>query len=276
MDFAIDFNNTNVKTILIPALASFLTIAFLRFSTGAWRGSVLAPLGIGSGFLVSYYFTMGLPLWPVSSVLGMLPIVVVAGMALGVLLDLNGAKNNSLTMIHIIASLGLVFWVASLWHGGSIQQSELVLYGVLILCGFWALQHLNEQRDEGLAPAISLLSASIGLTIIASIYGTRTGLFSTGLAASCLGYIVWNWPNCRFPWGSSATLVGGGVYLVLASELAIKNPSLTLPIALTLLSFTIFNVTNRLFPTGVAFQPFIQLMFSALPIALAAYLTLNP
>lgn len=276
MDLAIDFNNTNVKILLIPAVVSFLSVAILRFSLGAWRGSVLAPLGIGCGFLASYFFTMGLPLWPVASVLGLLPVVALGGMAAGALLDLKAAKDSTITMLHIIISLGLVFWVASLWHGGSIEQNELVLYGVLILSGFWAFQRLNAQRDEALAPAISLLSASIGISVIATIYGTRTGLFSTGLAAACFGYIAWNWPNCRFPWGSSATLVGGGIYLVLASELAIKNPTLALPVGLTLFSFVMFDLGNKLFPTGTAFQPFIQLLFSALPIAAAAYLTLNP
>ncbi len=273
MDLTIDFNDTNVKTLLVPIVASFITIAFLRVSAGPWRGSILAPLGIGSGFLASYFLSMGLPLWPVASVLGLLPVVVVAGMIVGLVLDMNSAKTSTLTMLHISASLGLVFWVASLWHGGGIQQSELVLYGVLILSGFWAMQRMNDQRDEGIAPAISLLTACIGLTVIATIYGTRTGLFSTGLAAACFGYIIWNWPNCRFPWGSSATLVGGGVYIVLASELAIKNPALALPVGLTLINFVVFDLTNKLFPTGNAFQPFIQLMFSALPIALAAYLT---
>lgn len=272
MDFSIDFNDTNVKILLVPAVISFLTIAFLRITTGAWLGSVLAPLGVGSGFLASYSLTVGLPLWPIATVLGLLPFVVAGAMFIGVFLDLNSAKNNSITMLHIIASLGLVFLVASKWHGGGIDQSELVLYGVLIISGFWAMQQLNDQRDEGLAPAISLLSAAVGLTVVATIYGTRTGLFSTSLAAACFGYIVWNWPKSRYPWGSSGTLVGGGVYLILASELAIKNPALALPIGLTLLSFIIYNITSRLFPVGTAFQPFIQLMFSAIPIAAAGYL----
>jgi hypothetical protein len=275
MDLTIDFNDTNIKTIFVPIVASLLTIAILRLS-GAWRGSALAQLSIGIGFLASYFLTMGLPLWPVASVLGLLPFVVVAGMVVGVLLDLNSAKDSTLTLLHISVSLGLVFWVASLWHGGGIQQSELVLYGVLILSGFWAMQRLHHQRDEGVAPAISLLTACIGITVVATIYGTRTSLFSTGLAAACVGFIVWNWPNCRYPWGSSATLVGGSVYIVLASELAIKNPALALPIGLTLLSFIIFDITNRLFPVNSVFQPFIQLIFSAFPIALAAYFTQNP
>lgn len=275
MDFASYLNDTNVKTLVIPALGSFLTIALLRLSLGAWRGSVLASLGIGIGFLFSYYFTMGLPLWPVSSVHGMLPLVVIGGMVIGVFLDLNVVKNSTNTMLHLITALGLVFWVASMWHGGGINQSELVLYGVLILSGFWALQRMDEQRDEGLAPAISILSASVGLTIIATIYGTRTSLFSSGLGAAIFGYMLWNWPRCRFPWGSSATLVSGGVYLVLASELAIKNPALALPVGLTLLSFIIFDITNKFFPTDKSFQPFIQILFSALPIAFAAYLSLD-
>ena len=47
MDLTIDFNDTNVKTLLVPIVASFITIAFLRVSAGPWRGSILAPLGIG-------------------------------------------------------------------------------------------------------------------------------------------------------------------------------------------------------------------------------------
>lgn len=272
MDLSIDFNDTNVRIFLIPAVVSILAIGFLRITLGAWRTSVLAPVGIGVGFLVSYFLTTGLPLWPVASVLGITPYVVVAGILVGSFLDMRSTENSSLTLMHIALSMVLVFWVATQWHGGTIHENEMVLYGVLIFSGFWAMQQLNDQRDSGLAPAISIFSALVGIAIIANIYGTRTGLFASSLAAATIGYMVWNWPNCRYPWGSTGTIVGGGVYLILASELAIKNPALALPIGLTLLSFIIHNLTYRLFPTGNALQPFIQIMFSSLPIATAGYL----
>lgn len=272
MELNIDFTDTNVRIFLIPAVASFITIAVIRMLLGSWRASVLAPIGIGVGFLASYVLTTGLPLWPIASVLGITPYVVGLAIILGGILDLRDTPNSTLTMLHIALAMGLVFWVASKWHGGSINPDEMLLYGILVFSGFWAMQQLNDQRDSGLAPAISVLSALAGLAVISHFYGTRTGLFASALGAATIGYMVWNWPKCRYPWGSSGTIMGAGVYLVLASELAIKNPSLAMPIGFTLLPFIIYNLTFRFFPTGSALQPFIQIMFSAIPIAIAGYL----
>jgi hypothetical protein len=272
MDMAIDFASTNARIYLIPFASTILTIALLRLFLGAWRGAVLAAVGIGSGFLISYFLVRGYNLWPPFGALGILPFVAIAGILAGTFLDVHDAPPSVVNLFILALSFAIVGWVAFEWNSGVISGDGLVLYGALVFAGYWLMQRLYDNRDFGLASSIAAFSGAFGLILIADVYGTRTGLFASGLAAAIAGYMVWNWPKYRYPWGAVGTLVAGGIFLTLASELAIKNEGLAFPVGITMTCFIVYDITSRLFPVRQALQPFIQIAASAIPIAAAAYM----
>jgi hypothetical protein len=117
--------------------------------------------------------------------------------------------------------------------------------------------------------------ASVGLGLIAwisDIFVDRDLAF--GLAATLLGFYVWNWPRPRLFFGRSILLAGGGGMLLIALRLLEQAPPLA-P-AIILLGFIFFiDSALRNLPHRFTFilnfsQSLAIIVLAAIPLLLAA------
>lgn len=275
MEFQIDFGDPLLRSLLLPFLAALAGCGIVRLLAGEWRGMVHGGLGIGLGFLAFILLRYGFVGWPVEDAIHMLGLVVIGAMLAGAILDEMEPPESAVTFIHVALPFGLVFWLGNEIEGEKLTTSVAIIYGALTIGGFWVLQRLEQDRDEGLAPH---LGAALGLGALALAAMVRDNALdepAAAMAAAILAFGLINWPRQRLPWGAGTGFIAGLGFVAVATLMIFSDPALKIPVALSFLAFIASPAAQKYFPTKPAFEPFVQILFGLVAVmlsGLAAYL----
>jgi hypothetical protein len=267
MDF---LTTSDIQTIIVPLVTTILAGLSIRMFFGAGRGSLMVSLSIAIGFVVSYWLVKGPIHWAIPTLDTLLPAVVIGGAVFGALMDELDFSKAFRTIIYLVVSLALVYFIGDLQNGNNYSGRILIRYGVVILACFWILSRMDDDRDEGLGAPLALMLASIGFAVVLTIYKSRYGLFASSLGAAALGFTLLNWPRVRFPIGASGIMAGALGLMTIMAIVGLESVSiLAPPLGVCLLTFAVPIVTQRYFIVEPAFQPFIQILLS-LPFIIGA------
>ncbi len=275
MELQIDFNDPLMRSLLLPFLAALAGCGIVRLLAGEWRGMVHGGLGIGLGFLAFILLRYGFVGWPVKDAIHILGLVVIGAMAAGAIIDEMELPESAVTFIHVVLPFGLVFWLGNEIEGEKLTTSVAIIYGALTIGGFWVLQRLEQDRDEGLAPH---LGAALGLAALALAAVVRDNSLdepAAALAAAILAFGLINWPHQRLPWGAGTGFIAGLGFIAVATLMIFSDPALKIPVALSFLAFIASPAAQKYFPTKPALEPFVQILFGLVAVMLsgvAAYL----
>ncbi len=153
------------------------------------------------------------------------------------------------------ATLGLVEWVAWLWHPNFLEGIGFVYNRVgwpLFLLGAMAAVaalHVLQRESYGLRGASASLAAFVGLALMLSrsFVGPVREVFLLGLLVAAVGIVILGMATLEagvLPWWCGAALIAGsplvGFLLYLFSELA-----WLLGVAWALVGFAIFRAGTR-------------------------------
>lgn len=270
MPVELDFTNPLLRSLLLPFLAAIVASGVIRMFAGPWRGVVHGAVGIGIGFLAFVLIRYGFVGWPIKDGIHMLGLVIVAAMLGGIVLDELELPEFATTITHLAVPLLLVFWLGSEIVGEKLTTRMALMYGALTIAGFWLLERLEQDRDEGMAPHLGVAMALASLAIIALIRGNSMFEPAAALATATLGFAVINWPRQRLPWGAGAGLVTGAGYLAIATLMLFADGDMKIPVGLSLLAFISSPAAQKYFRTKPVLEPFVQILFGLIAVLLSA------
>lgn len=269
MGFVIDFDNGYVQTFAVPLVVSAISVGLLRYLMGPWLGVLLGSMGIAVGFLASLLLAQGLPGWPPGNALAMLPHIILAGMVAGALLD---EADNPIALVrpaYIATPMIIIFWLGVSFYSAFQNIAGTVPYALLMIMGIIVLQRLHEDRDDGIASPVALLAAFSGLAVVGLVSETSLARYPIAVAMAIIGFLVWNWPRCRFPWGTAGTLSMGGAYLALAAFIFLQDRSMAIPLILSFGAFFVHPLSERVLMPEPRMSPIVQAVVSLVPMGLA-------
>ena len=232
------FANPLVQSVLVPVVGGFLLTAAIRIANGASKGPLVAGASVALGFLIGYGLVVGLPPLPPVSAQQKLAYVVAAGLVLGFLLDFFRRPPLYREVLYIVGTAAALYWMAQPRIAGGNAWTYLAL--IALWLGVLILGHrLERSRSAGIEPAIKLLVAALGLGVIA-LFGRSASQaqLAFGLATALGGFMLWNWPVNRYPFGATLLLGAGGALAGMAIVLALYSE--TSPAALAILLLCCF------------------------------------
>ncbi|MDP6843158.1 MAG: hypothetical protein QGH73_15920 [Rhodospirillales bacterium] len=141
------------------------------------------------------------------------------------------------------------------------------------MAGAFIIIRLTGEPEVKSTPAIMLLFAAIGVSIVALLGASASIAQLAGtLAAAIGGFLLWNWPWARYPLGAAGVLGGGGVLLSLVLTLGLFSEDVSRPaLGLLILIFLAPPLAARL-PLGrhAVLGPVVLGIVAAIPVAIAA------
>lgn len=269
MEFVIDFTNGHVQTFAVPLVVSIISVGLLRYLLGPWMGVLLGSLGIAFGFLASLLLVQGLPGWPPANALGMLPYILLAGMTAGALVDEADNPIALVRPLYIGLPMVIIFWLGVTFYSAFRDISGTVPYALLMIAGIIALQRLHDDRDDAIASPVALLAALSGLAVVGLVSETSLARYPIAAAMATLGFLLWNWPRCRFPWSTAGTLSIGGTYLALLAFIFLQDRDMAIPLVISFGVFFVHPITERVFMPEPRMSAIVQLAVSLVPVGLA-------
>jgi hypothetical protein len=275
MELQIDFSDPLMRSLLLPFLATLASCGIFRLFAGPWRGRVHGGLGIGLGFLAFILLRYGFVGWPVSDAVHILGLVVVGAMATGAIMDELELPDSAITFIHVALPFALVFGLGNEFEGEKLTTSVAIIYGALTVGGFWVLQRLEQDRDEGLAPHLGAVMGLGALALAGVVRDNSLNEPAAALGAAILAFGLINWPHQRLSWGAGTGFISGLGFLAVATLMIFSDPALKVPVALSFLAFIASPAAQKYFPTKPALEPFVQIFFGLAAVLLsgvAAYL----
>lgn len=237
-------------------------------------------MAITIGFLLGYLVILGLPGFPPPSSTQKLPYLVVLVAILAVVVALVRGRLIVASAGLAVLAIGGLLWLSGRRLGGGDILSVALALGPLWLGWLVILFRLARLRNQGQAPAVMVLVAALGLAGI-GIFGASAsvGQMALALAAAVGGYLLWNWPRVRFPFGETGLVAAGGSLLLLASYLILAWPRAYIFVAVAVLVLVFFadGPAGRLMPRGegarAVLAPVILGVTALLPVAVAVAIT---
>jgi len=221
----------------VPLLVSALLAGVLRFAGRATMGPRLSAAGVGLGILATYGLAMGVPPLPPVISLEKIAYVTAAGLILGVLIDLTRVAPFARWFAFAALLAAALYWLAEpradLNHPW--RLAGLVALWIIGLVTLWRAE---AGRDGGMEPVIKLLVAAIGVGLVAMIGNADVqAKLAFATAAALVGFLVWNWPQTRYPW-NAALLLGAQVTLLgLIANLSLFSAASLPALAILILVF---------------------------------------
>ncbi|MEX2644169.1 MAG: hypothetical protein WD270_11990, partial [Acetobacterales bacterium] len=258
------------------AAAALATLA-IRLIGGSGRGAQLAGAGIGIGVLtfLSIWF-QGLPEVSARHLHHLVPYAVAAGLLIGLAVDAAAPGRGVRAAVTLLCSAVAVWWLLGAPFAGVARLA--FLYDAAPLFAAWAvvLLRLGRPVEDARSPAVMLAMAALGVAGLAWLNGGDFYLLAAlAVAASALGFLVWNWPGPRFAFGSAALLGGGGALMALVTAQWLSRMPAALGLALLALGLVFFadGVAARMrLGSGLVRQilsPLQLALLAAFPVALA-------
>lgn len=269
MDFVLNFSDPTIAGYFVPLVVSMVFVSLIRFLLGDWRGDVYASVAILFGFLAMYVLVRGFDLWPVGSVLGALPWLILFGLPVGVILDEMDDPDFLRNVMLALVPFLTVFWIANLSFVDGASFSTFIVMALVILLAVIVLGQVHGEREAGLNAPISLMMVLGGMAMIGEIRNEAITPYAVSLAAATLGYLFWNWPRLRHPWGASGTFTLGTATVGIIAIMLMRGSLLeAVPIIIVLTSIFVPLLMEKLFPVNRFAAPFVQIMFSMITIIL--------
>ncbi len=207
------FSNPAFQSLALPMVVALLTSAALRLAGGRGAGPALAGAGIGLGFLAGDIAVMGLPAWPPLAAVHKLSVIAVAGIAVGVALDLGRAGRNMRIFAILAATFSITAWIGWPALTGGDGPATLRL-AVLWALSAGILVSLDRPSGQAAGPAAMLCAAALGVSMLVVLSGSTGGAqLAAALAAACLGFFALAWPPTGLAFAASGQL-GAGLPLV--------------------------------------------------------------
>lgn len=234
-----------VPPLLQAPLTSFLVAAIaaglIRLIGGPGRGNALAGAAIGIGVLTAWAIHVGAPVISPRHLSGRIPVVVLAGVVAGVILDVGRLGPTLKVPITMVACVGAAWWMVgapglSTWQHG-------LHFKAMILAAAWlvVLLRLGRGFADQRTPLVMLLVGALGLAGVAELIGNAFfAMPALLLAASALAQLAWSWPGARFAFGAAAALGGGGALMATATALWLGTRGTGIGLALLLLGLVFF------------------------------------
>jgi UDP-N-acetylmuramyl pentapeptide phosphotransferase/UDP-N-acetylglucosamine-1-phosphate transferase len=259
------FDQIAVQSALVPVLLGFVLTGAVRLANGRARGPLVAGAAVGLTFSAVYFLIVGIPPHPPVGALDKLVYGTVGGVVLGFVVDRLRLPPFVRWLLFPAGTAALIYWLET----PGIETAGLwawVGLGALWLTGIAALWRLEAERDNGLNPAIMLMIAALGLAAVAIFGGApEIAHLAVALATALLGFALWNWPSCFYPWGAALLLGGGGALFMLAWIAALNYPDISLPALAVLLLVFFADLAARHMHLGES-----RAARAAAPIVLAA------
>ena len=272
-------NNPIILLFVLPFFGTILMTGLIWLLGRNDSGIALANASVGAAFAWISALVLGTPAFPPAFNSSAILSATVALLIIGILLDLFLTAETKFgrsieTSAFILSAIGAVTWM----------QGGIDIWSIPILIG-WGLTIFNLQRvgtrtapsrgNSGNWATLLIVLASLGLGIIAWISDIVVDRdLAFGLAASALGFYVWNWPRPRLFFGRSILLAGGGGMLMIALRLLEQAPPLAPAIILLGFIFFIDSALRNLparFATILKISPSLTIIvLAAIPILLAA------
>lgn len=269
MAFVIDFTDGQIQTFAVPLVVSAISVGLLRYLLGPWVGVLLGSLGIAFGFLASLLLVQGFPGWPPANALAMLPYIIMAGMVAGALVDEADNPIALVRPLYIGLPMVIIFWLGVSFYSAFRDIAGTVPYALLMIAGIITLQRLHEDRDDAIASPLALLAALAGLAVVGLISETSLARYPIAAAMAVIGFLLWNWPRCRFPWGTAGTLSIGGTYLALIAFIFLQDRDMAVPLIISFGAFFVHPLTERVLMPEPRMSAIVQVVVSLVPIGLA-------
>lgn len=225
-----------VQSVFIPVLGGFVLTGVIRFLNGKARGPRVASASVGIGFLVGYGLIAGSPALPPNTAVEKLAYLVTAALVLGFLLDFVNVPKAIRWFAFVLGSAAALYWLS----GPKIETGGTLTYLTLIVLWFGSLISLWRLEVGGgadLVPSIKLIAVALGLGAVA-IFGRAAdlGQMAFGLATALGGFMLWNWPKNRYPYGATLLLTAGGGLAAISFTLALYTATSSIALALLLLA----------------------------------------
>jgi hypothetical protein len=234
---ALSLNDAGVQISLLPLGVAAVSTGAIRLVGGGWRGPTLASAAIVIGTLGAGLVLLGLPAFPPQTSLQKLLYAIAVSLFLGTMLDLRRPRDWVLAILIVLWAAAAVAWIAE----PRLQDADdlaLAQVGILYVATLLVLFRLQERLSAGLVPSIMTFSAALGIGGVSVIGGAVTaGQMAFALAAATFGFMLWNWPVARYPFGFSALFAGGGALPLLAGQSLLYEGADPTALALVLLVF---------------------------------------
>ena len=226
------------QSILLPLVLSWVATGILRFAWGPLRGPKIASASAGMAFVLAYFVAAGLPAWPSAGSAHNLFYLGLAGLLIGVILDSEGAGDRVRRIAVLVLPLLAVASVIVPFSTGSLRAWDYVLITSVGTAVAIMFMRLSRTSGSAVTAPIQLAVAAAGVAAIAwyggNFFQVKASLI---LAASSAGFLLWNWPVCRFPAGA-ALLLGAGIPLAaLAAQMALYGSASKAALAVLVLVF---------------------------------------
>jgi hypothetical protein len=226
-----------VKGVAIPIGVAILFTVFFRFCLGHTLGNRMASASVGIAFLVGYTLLFTWPVFPPTSAGQKLPYIVLAGLAIGLIIDLLKTPT-------IFKYLAIIFWPAVIiaWLGWrqltNLSVETGLTLGLLLIAAIFMFDRLANSGARKSNASVVLLTASLGASFLTFIgaSGSLSQIYAI-LAAAAGGFLLCNWPTSKFTFGTSALMAGGGAFLSLATSVILFSETHLISFAILLLVF---------------------------------------
>ena len=260
-----------IQSGLFPLISAFVLTGVLRLVGGSRAGVRAASGATGIALLISSLLVLGAPAWPAHTGMQKFFYLTASGLLLGLLLDLRAASVRLLWLWGLIWMAAAFVWLA--WPQLDRRDTLWLLAGISLAGLAIILRVTNRPSHDTCAPIMFLVAAS-SLGGVAAIEGSLSiAELGFALAAALGGFMLWNWPKPRYPFGAAGLLGGGMAVLALAFLAMLLTDASAWTLTPLVLIFFADSLSRRL-PAGAgllrqALQPVYLVVVSAIPGAVA-------
>lgn len=255
-----DLSDPVTQTAIMPLFVGFVVAGILRLVGGESRGPVLAVLSVVAAFLGAYVLILGTPPWPPRGAIQKIAYVALIGGAVGLVFDLFPKLRAQSGLAALAGVAAILIWLAwsRLGDFGLNRESASAL--AVAASGLILLVRLGGKVGEAQTAGVLSLVYALGAGAVALI-GNSASLAQLCFAAGAGigGFMLWNWPIARFPFGFTAIFGVVGALVAMAVQMAIfTRASVPALLVLTLVPFADlaarpFQISGGVF--GRALQP---------------------